>query len=116
MGKFFNVNAACNPDLHYMVDITDKLTQYIFAGVCKNLSEGSAETGMLNEYEAGDENIDVALMFGFAKVGNSGFVTVANRILKCVYTIFFWRKKEPETVKFIKRRKRAGTCLFRMAV
>lgn len=42
MGKFFNVNAACNPDLHYMVDITDKLTQYIFAGVCKNLSEGSA--------------------------------------------------------------------------
>ena len=173
-----------------MVDITDKLTQYIFAGVCKNLSEGSAETGMLNEYEedfrtgmdigamagliydytsgypflvsrickllderiAGsavfpdkksawtregmleavhlllnekntlfesltgklkdypylhdmlsallfqgrvipynpdDENIDLALMFGFAKVGNSGFVTVANRIFEMrLYNLF----------------------------
>lgn len=27
LDKFFNVNAACNPDLHYMVDITDKLMQ-----------------------------------------------------------------------------------------
>lgn len=27
VGKYFNVNGACNPNLHYMVDITDKLTQ-----------------------------------------------------------------------------------------
>ena len=27
MGKIFNVSAACDPDLHYMVDITDKLMQ-----------------------------------------------------------------------------------------
>ena len=27
LGKFFNVNGACNPNLHYMVDITDKLIQ-----------------------------------------------------------------------------------------
>ena len=27
MGKYFNVNGACNPNLHYMVDLTDKLAQ-----------------------------------------------------------------------------------------
>lgn len=27
MGKIFNVSGACDPDWHYMVDITDKLTQ-----------------------------------------------------------------------------------------
>ena len=27
MGKFFNVSAACSPDLHYMIDLTDRLQQ-----------------------------------------------------------------------------------------
>lgn len=27
MGKYFNVSAACKPELHYMVDITARLRQ-----------------------------------------------------------------------------------------
>ena len=27
MAKYFNVNGSCDPDIHYMVDISDKLQQ-----------------------------------------------------------------------------------------
>lgn len=40
-------------------------------------------------YNPDDENIDAALMFGFAKIGNSGSVTVANRIFETyLYSLF----------------------------
>ena len=68
-----------------MVDITDKLTQYIFAGVCKNLSEGSAETGMLNEYEEDFRTgMDIGAMAGLIYDYTSGYPFLVSKLCKLI--------------------------------
>ena len=54
--------------------------------------------GRMISYNPDDENMDVALMFGFVKIGSSGSVTVANRIFEMrLYNLFLAEEEAKES-------------------
>lgn len=80
LGKFFNVNGACNPNLHYMVDITDKLIQIknmVDAGqyFIINRARQYGKTTTLKELEKNLKTEYIVVSLDFQMLGAASFHT-----------------------------------------
>lgn len=80
LGKFFNVAAVCNPDQHYMVDITDKLVQIrhmVDAGQYFSINRARqyGKTTSLRELEKSLKSEYIVVSLDFQMLGAASFQT-----------------------------------------
>lgn len=70
MGKVFNVTGDCNPDIHYMVDISEKLSQI-------------------------KKMVDAGQYFTINRARQYGKTTTLNALEKFLHKLFFlqWREQ-----------------------
>ena len=95
MAKIFNVNGACIPELHYMVDLTSRLQEtaiFLIKAGHGQMTAFMKQRRWLSKrtipYVATADYIRDAAMFGFIKNENH-MVMIANRIFEAVLYEYF---------------------------
>ena len=106
LGKIFNVSAACDPDLHYMVDITDKLMQIrrmVDAGqyFIINRARQYGKTTTLRELEKILKKDYIVVSLDFQMLGAASFQT--ENIFSLTFARIFLRAAQRQ-----KEKKRPG--------